>query len=358
MMAERGYSLVEMMVATAITLVVTGTTLALVGPSHGLSQAQPEASDMQQNARVAMEALSRDLTAAGAGPDDGAATAALVRFLAPILPHRAGRLHDDARVGVFYRPDAICLLSVPTASPHTTVRSPMAHESADIDVNPSPNCPADDALCGFREGLRVLIFDDTGTHDVFEITGVGASAMQLQHGAQRLQKSYDAGSHLVGIDLHTYYLDVASNRLRHYDGLDTDLPLVDNVVDLRFSYFGDPQPPLAPKPAPGTANCVFDAAGNPLLPALSGGGGSLVPLDPPMLQDGPWCGAGSSLFDADLLRIRAVRVAVRTQAASPALRGTHPVLFRRPGTARGGARFIPDLQIVLDVSPRNLNFAR
>jgi hypothetical protein len=30
-----------------------------------------------------------------------------------------------------------------------------------------------------------------------------------------------------------------------------------------------------------------------------------------MFQDGPWCGSGDNEFDADLLRIRKVRVTLR-----------------------------------------------
>ena len=65
---EAGYSLIEMLVSTAIMLVVTGAVFSLVNPAQGTSRVQPEFADMQQRARVAADTLFRDLVMAGAGP--------------------------------------------------------------------------------------------------------------------------------------------------------------------------------------------------------------------------------------------------------------------------------------------------
>ena len=77
-----------------------------------------------------------------------------------------------------------------------------------------------------------------------------------------------------------------------------------------------------------------------------------------MLTDGPWCpDAGSARrFDADLLRIRRIRVAVRVQAAAPAVRGLGQ-LFARPGTATSASAMVPDQQAAFDIAPRNMNLA-
>ena len=110
------------------------------------------------------------------------------------------------------------------------------------------------------------------------------------------------------------------HRLYHYDGWQSNLPLVDNVVDLRFEYFGDPLPaqlrkPVSdpvgpwttygPKPPPlGTnyssddwgdgENCLFQVVNGqqvPRLPDLSAGApaGALVEIPYSQLNDGPWC---------------------------------------------------------------------
>lgn len=124
----------------------------------------------------------------------------------------------------------------------------------------------------------------------------------------------------------TYYLksDIASNtfQLMHYDGEETDLPVVDNAVKLEFEYFGNDR----------------------------------LRLDPAIFQDGPWFpdAVDPSRFDRDLLNIRRVQVTLRVQAARAALRGPAGILFLHGGTA-GSARYVPDREMRFDVSPRNLN---
>jgi hypothetical protein len=207
--------------------------------------------------------------------------------------------------------------------------------------------------------MDVIIFDTSGNFDMFTITNVQDSAAHLQHRGQDLSKAYDVGASVTQIVSNTYYLNRQTNQLMRYNGNDNDVPLVDNVVDLKFEYFGDPNPPVAPKPPAGEANCLYDAAGNLNgLATLTPDDGSLAPLPAAILTDGPMCGGGTNQFDADLLRVRKVRVTMRVQVANPALRGLDTALFKNPGTSRGGERYVPDYNISFEVSPRNLNLVR
>ena len=357
---EAGYSLLELLVSAAIMLVVTGSIFQLLNPAQGTSKAQPEVADMQQRLRVATDTMYKDLVMAGAGPYQGPTTGSLVNYFAPILPYRAGATNNDSEAGVYYRPDAITLVYVPNTSSQTTIRTGMPQPSSELKVNAQPNCPPDaDDLCGFKDGMSLLIFDTTGAWDSFEVTNVQSSALHMQHRGTRLSKAYAAGSNIVQAEFHTYYLDAVNDELMHYDGLYTDLPVADHIVGLNFQYFGDPNPPLAPKPVIGEDNCLFDTSGNSLLATLPATSGSLVELTGAMLSDGPWCGVGgSSQFDADLFRVRKVRVTIRAEAADASLRGVNPTLFARPGTSTGGERFVPDFGMTFAVTPRNLNLSR
>jgi hypothetical protein len=98
----------------------------------------------------------------------------------------------------------------------------------------------------------------------------------------------------------------------------------------------------------------------PRLATLGGGGIGQVELTQAMLSDGPWCPeAGKpSRFDADLLRVRRVRVTIRVQAALASLRGPAGTMFLKGGTANASDRFIPDQEIQFDVTPRNMNLGR
>jgi hypothetical protein len=78
------------------------------------------------------------------------------------------------------------------------------------------------------------------------------------------------------------------------------------------------------------------------------------------LSDGPWVPDDRSpaRWDADLLRVRAIAVTLRLQAASAALRGPAGVLFAYGGTATSARRWVPDVEVRVQVAPRNLNLAR
>ena len=366
--SERGYSLVEMLVSMTILLAVTGTIFSLVNPAQGTSRVQPEYADMQQRARVGSELLSRDLMMAGAGPYQGQTTGSLLNFFPPILPYRSGRVNPDP-AGT-YKDDTITIQYVPKTSSQTTISDPMPNEAAEIKVQAQNNCPQNDPLCGFQEGMSVLIFDpQNGAYDSFEITQVQAAALHMQHRGQQFQEAYQPGAVIVQVQTHTYYWDRANLRLMHYDGLLGEVPVLDNVVGLTFSYLGDPNPPLAPKPPLNVENCLFDAAGNSRMAVLPSDTGSLVRLDPAIFRDGlpAWCGAGTNRFDPDLFRIRQIQVQVRVQASDPAMRPSASALtnsalqglFAQPGTGvRASGGYVPDYQVRFEITPRNMNLGR
>jgi hypothetical protein len=356
--SESGYSLIELLVSTAIMVTVTGAIFALMNPAQGSAQTQPEVADMQQRMRVGNETLFKEMVMAGAGPYQGSVTGSLLRYFAPVLPRRIGRVNPDP--ATTFRDDTITLSYIPNSYSQTTISAAMPDVSAELKVTDQSNCPEDAGnLCGFVEGMDVIIFDRSGNFDMFTITQVQDAAAHLQHRAQAHSKAYDVGASITQIVSNTFYLNRNTNQLMRYNGGSDDVPLVDNVVDLKFDYFGDINPPLFPKPEAGEANCLYDAAGNYVnLPTLAPDDGSLATLTGAMLTDGPMCGGGSSQYDADLLRIRKVRMTIRVQAANPALRGTDPILFRNPGKSRGGEKFVPDYEVSFEVAPRNLNLTR
>ena len=356
--SQRGYSVIELLMSTAIMMVITGAIFGLVNPSQGAAQAQPEIADMQQRMRVGSDVIFKELLMAGAGPYQGPVTGSLVNFFAPVVPRRLGRQSPDGRA--VFRPDAVTLSYVPNSYSQTTIESPMPPQSAEIKVTYPPNCPKAKTLCGFETGMVVIIFDSTGHFDTFTITHVQDAAGHLQHRGQTLNHTYQAGSTITQINSHTYYRNAATNQLMRYDGASSDIPLVDNLVGLQFEYFGDVNPPTLPKPPPGVANCLYDAAGNytAAMPVLAADEGSLAALPAAMLTNGPWCGSGTNEFDADLLRIRKVRVTMRMQVAARALRGSNPLLFASPGSQTRSDSVVPDYFVRYEVTPRNLNLAR
>jgi hypothetical protein len=357
---ESGYTITELLVSTGIMITVTGAIFGLMNPAQGSGQTQPEVADMQQRMRVGSDTLFKELVMSGAGPYQGATTGSLINFFAPILPRRTGRVAADPTQGPdSFKGDAITLSYIPNSYSQTTISNNMPQVAAELKVFDQPNCPKGRELCGFEQQMQVIIFDTSGNFDTFVITEVQDDAGHLQHRQQPLNFPYAAGAQVTQIVSNTYYLNRTTNQLMRYNGADEDLPIVDNVVDLRFDYFGDPTPPRFPQPPPGTANCLYDAAGTYIgPPTLAADDGSLASLPAAILTDGPYCGSGANEFDADLLRVRKVRVSLRVQASLSTLRGPDTTLFMKPGSALAGERTLPDYRVSFEVSPRNLNLAR
>jgi prepilin-type N-terminal cleavage/methylation domain-containing protein len=62
----RGFSLVELMVAMAVTLVITGAIYGLMTGGQNAFRREPAMADRQQNIRLAMDVVMRDIASAGA----------------------------------------------------------------------------------------------------------------------------------------------------------------------------------------------------------------------------------------------------------------------------------------------------
>ena len=283
-------TLAELLIAAALTLTVVSGIFTAVVPAQSTFAAEQERTDLQQRLRVAVETLAHDL-----------------RVASSVRPYRIGALADDSAAGIHYRPDVVSVVVA------------------------------------------------------------------------------DAGI-AVGESSRTYFVERVSGvwQLRRYDGSASTFPLLDDVVMLGFDYLGDSEPPqvladddpddpsvpvtYGPGPPPigvddpddawgPGESCIVrivDGAQVPRLPVLAVP--APVPLTPAILTDGPWCSdaANAAPFDADLLRIRLLRVRLRLQAPPP-FRGASTLLFMYPGRVADARRFVPDQELRFDVMVRNWN---
>jgi hypothetical protein len=387
---DSGFSLIELVAATAITVVLGGAVIGLVNAMRAVVVTQPEMADLQQRLRAAALQVTGDLLNAGAGLDRTALAGPLAATIPAIVPYRRGAIDDDGRAGVWFRRDAVSVVYVASTAGQAEVAGAV-DLGGRLLLAPRPNCgaAAPTAVCGFRVGMRAILLEPRGAYDLVTIESVAAGIIEVSYGAP-LASAYTSGrAVLAHAAVHTFEWAKDATTgvplLSHYDGFATARPAVDHVVAVAFDYFGEAGPPQlrpgvdlaaprgpwttygpAPPPVdvddPDTAwpageNCVFEVAEGAhrsRLPPL-GGTGELVPLSAAQLSDGPWCPDPAAVrrFDADLLRIRRVRVRLRVEAASDALRGGAGSLFVRPGSAARAATLIPDQEVVMDVVPRN-----
>ena len=402
MSGERGFSLPELLVAMAIMMMVVGSVFALLNPAQGSFATEPEIADLQQRLRVAQDTLYKDLVMAGAGAYLGEQTGSLLYYFPPVLPFRRGAI-GDAPSASFARPsvpgfpvdatDTITVIYVPSTTAQTTLAQPVTAGGAGagmlLTVNGETDCPrrADgsvQSLCGFSKGMTVLVFDNTGNHDAFTITGVSdaTATIAVNRAPDAFETTYPVGSKVVEGVVRTYYLERDTLQLMSYDGsTGPDVPVVDNVVDLSFEYWGDPNPPrrttnpmtsdgpwMTYGPAPtGAENCLIALdQGEQVerLPTLPSGSNphALVKLTEEQLTDGSsgWCptNTSSNRYSPNLFRIRRIVANVRVQAALTSMRGPAGALFRVGGTSRSAIRWISDQQVRFEVSPRNMNLGR
>jgi prepilin-type N-terminal cleavage/methylation domain-containing protein len=64
---EAGFSLIELLVAMTVTLIVSGAIYGLLAGGQNAFRREPELADRQQNARIAMDMIRRDVLEAGGG---------------------------------------------------------------------------------------------------------------------------------------------------------------------------------------------------------------------------------------------------------------------------------------------------
>ncbi len=302
-----GFSLIEMIIALAITLAATAGVFALIVPAQGRFSAEAETSDMQQRLRVVADTLVRDLGRAGMGAHAGAAGGSLLLQLAPVLPYRAGVNGDPPGT---YTSDAVTILSVP------------------------------------EDGTQVI-------STIYWLKRAAAGTWQLMSSDGLGNPDVPVADYVVGLSLD-YYGDPRPPVMRK--------PLNDPIGPWT-TYGPTPSTVAFPPFAPGE-NCIFLNDGSPTpqprLAALGAAGTALVRLTPAQLTDGPWCPdqTAQDRWDADLLRVRKIAITVRVEAAPAGLRGPAGPLFVHAGVSRGGAAWVPDREVRFDVTPRNLNLGR
>jgi len=321
---ESGFTLTEVLIASAIFLTASIPFFYLAAGAQRLARSQSEAVDLHQRARVAADKLRQDLTMAGAGPPQDQTMEALVNYLPPIVPLRSGIRSADPELSAYG--DRLSILYVPGDGWQASLGTDMPSPSAGLQLQVLPGCPTV-GVCGFTEGADAMIVDVSGRGQGFEVFTVTGIAGELLHDWPNgsFSRAYaSATAAVVPVVQRVYYFDRSSRRLMLYDGFQSDVPLVDNLVDLRFSYYGD---------------------------AVPGPGLQQLPLA--AFTDGPFLGVSPHRFDADLLRIRLVRATLRLQAAADDARA-RGAWFLRPGRSNSGYSYVPDFEITFDVAPRNL----
>lgn len=116
----RGFTFIELIVSMAIMVAVTGSMFSFVHSARHVFEIDLERSDMQQRARVSMDALYRDLVMAGAGLQTPA-----------VAPFRRGENNPDLPGAVFADRISVRYLP-PDAAQAVTITYAVAADAAGV----------------------------------------------------------------------------------------------------------------------------------------------------------------------------------------------------------------------------------
>lgn len=344
---DDGFTLAELLVSAAVGLIVLSAAFSFLSVHLLLVRTLPDAADVQQRGRIAADLLWSDLVTAGAWAGQGGVGESMSCCIPVVHPRRIGRRGADP-AGTS-RDDVVTVVRTAPGAVPGRLQAPT--DAGLLVLETGSGCVASRPVCGLREDDTLVVFDASGVHDFFVLGPPGAGAAPLLPRQSTPPQAFSAGATAVGVETRTYYFDAPAHQLRVYDGDLSDAPVIDDVVAVRFEYWGVAGVPVQARVEAGADTCWTAADGLPRLHHVHAGAGMPeVRLAIEDFQDGPWCGAGENRFDADLLRIRRVRARLRMAAGSALARGTGAA-FLVPGGALSALRLVPDFEVAIDVAP-------
>jgi hypothetical protein len=381
-MSERGFTLVELLIACLVLLAVTGAVAAMATPARHAFERTLGGADISGGTRAALDLLVADLREAGSGGGVGPPSPGLhdvAPVVVPLADLDSGNIASPAR--------AVKVMRVARGAPQGILSQPVLPGEIIVQLGTTSQCTDVGPACGFEPGMPAVVFDRARSA-IVSVASVAAGGMvRLSEG---LPTAFDRGALLAAVVITTYGRREGSDgtgRLVRLTGAGVEQPVLHDVVDFELLVKGQgrgPRPaplveadtsgqawpdygPLPPRDFADDPRDVWAAGENctiarnsdgVAIPRLASLGDALepVPLSTAMLTDGPWCAGPdvASAFDADLLRVREIEMRLRVEAPSPAMRGPVGRLFRRPGTQTHAARWVPDVELRITVGLRNL----
>jgi type II secretory pathway pseudopilin PulG len=213
--SESGFSLLEMLVASLISILVVGGVLIMLDGIQQVYRDQQQIMDAQQSARLALEQMQRDLQVAGVG------LAWMLSPLPPIVPRADGGFeihHNQGGVTAVLVQD-------------------MAGAGGFLAV---------DDVSGFAVNMVVAVYDSTGSMDMVTVTGINDASNYLYHDGASRAYTVAAGTSVARVLTISYWIDTvdALSSLMRQEDANPAQPVAHFVQTLDVTYYDDHRPPL------------------------------------------------------------------------------------------------------------------
>lgn len=214
--SNRGFSIVELLIAMAVMTTCMGTMLALVVAAQGIATVQPEVADQQQRARSARQTFADALGRAGAGLDHGPLAGPLSAYFVPVVRSPEGGL---------------TVWSITSATAQAETAQPLAPSGTTVDITTSALCPAAQSTCAFTASTTAIVFNESGCHEAVRIDDVLPAVLVLRPAIRGC--AFGAGASVAEGAARTYFVDAATRQLlRRDDATGSILPVIDNVTSM------------------------------------------------------------------------------------------------------------------------------
>ena len=224
--SDSGYTLVELLIVTAIVGMVAAGIVGVYQVSQGIYTRATGLEDAQSGARAGLDRMASELRLIGSYWF-GAATSAQGNAIIAATPTSITFMANVDNV------DALSVINGAEATPSSTATGtsvPLSLSAADTAdafriyvANPETN-------------NDYIYIANGGGREVRRITGIDdGNTLTL---TPALSSSYPVGSIVRDVKRITYARDTVANRLTRTQGGSGADPVVDNVTGLTFTYYG------------------------------------------------------------------------------------------------------------------------
>ncbi len=207
----KGVSLIEALIAMLMTGIITAAIFKVYISQHKNWVIQDEITNMQQNARAAIDELTRQVRMAG--------------YELPLGLPSIEAYNTD--------PDTI-VINYTTGGCYAPIEHTMPQPSSEL------RCDGHDVSCFYDGQFAYIFHPDSGGGEFFMVSEVQAGSSHIQHNDWPLSKCYDKDAIIVSLEQVKFFVDTTTDP--DQPALMMQLPgqapavYAENIEDLQFQY--------------------------------------------------------------------------------------------------------------------------
>lgn len=210
MKSQSGVTLVEVLLALLLTGIISAAMFRVYINQHQAWITQDNVIEMQQNARAAIDELTRQIRMSGHNLPNG--TDAFDAFNT-----------DPDTIMIYYK----------TTSCDSPIEHDMPQPSSEL------RCDGHDVSCFFDGQLAYIYDPNLESGEFFTISHVQTGSSHIQHNSDVLSRTYPAGSQILAVEMVKFYVDNSDTTHPKLMVQVSNFPpqvYAEDIEDLQFTY--------------------------------------------------------------------------------------------------------------------------